>query len=265
MDNRPIGVFDSGIGGLTVVDALASALPNESVVYVGDTARVPYGNKSQQMVQQFSLEISNWLLAKDCKCIVVACNTASSLALDYLSSKFNVPVIGVIRPGVSAAIEKTSNQHVGVLGTYATVNSDAYGQQLKKINSNMTVSSQACPLFVPLVEEGWTSGSVPLSIAKTYLKPMNESDVDTVILGCTHYPILKPVIQDVLGEHVTLVDSGFATSSAVHKILDNQNMLSKNTQSTLKCFVTDSPQSFEALASRFMSAKIESISHIELT
>jgi len=264
MDNRPIGVFDSGIGGLTVVDALKNALPNESILYVGDTARVPYGNKSQNMVQQFSKEITNWLLAQNCKCIVVACNTASSLALNYLNAQFNVPIFGVIRPGVSAALDATVNQHVGVLGTHATVSSDAYGKYLKDLNPSISVTSQACPLFVPLVEEGWTDGDVPISIAQTYLEPMKASKVDTVILGCTHYPILKPVIQHVVGSQVNLVDSGSATSKVVRQILNDHNIQSHETIGTLKCFVTDSPESFKSLASRFISVEIDAISHIDL-
>ena len=169
MDNRPIGVFDSGIGGLTVVNALVKTLPQEAVVYVGDTARVPYGNKSTERIQQYSEEITKWLIKQGCKMIVVACNTASSQALDGLKSKFDIPIIGVIEPVIEAGIHATQNHLIVVLGTYGTIRSDAYGKALRKLNGNISVISQACPLFVPLAEEGWGSGDVPETIAKTYL------------------------------------------------------------------------------------------------
>ena len=181
MDNRPIGVFDSGIGGLTVVNSLANVLPGETILYVGDTARVPYGNKSSDRIQKFSHEITQWLIEQDCKMVVAACNTASSLALNYLKSKFSVSVIGVISPGVDYAVQATNNRNIGVLGTQATIHSDAYGKQLRSIQSDITVVSQPCPLFVPLAEEGWVEGDVPLAIAKTYLPPLQKSIVDTVI------------------------------------------------------------------------------------
>jgi len=263
-DNRPIGVFDSGIGGLTVVDALANALPNESFLYVGDTARVPYGNKSQERVQHFSKEIADWLIAQDCKMIVVACNTASSLALPFLKSQYSVPILGVIHPGALAAIEHSSNYQIGVLGTNATISSNAYGEKINELSPDATVISQACPLFVPLVEEGWVDGDVPLSIAKAYLQPILDSKVDTVILGCTHYPILRSIIQDILGPSVILVDSGSTTSQGVTSILNKNSIKGDVSERSLKCFVTDSPHSFETLASKFLSVRLNAISHIEL-
>ena len=191
MDNRPIGVFDSGIGGLTVVDALAKSLPNETIYYVGDTARVPYGNKSKSRIQQYALEITNWLNKKDCKIIIIACNTASALALKYLSSVFSTPIIGVIESGVNRGIRMNQNNKIAVLGTSATIRSNAYGEKIKAVKPEIFVISQACPLFVPLAEEGWTEGKIPMQIAAHYLANIKQEGVDTVILGCTHYPLLK--------------------------------------------------------------------------
>ena len=265
MDNRPIGVFDSGIGGLTVVNSLANVLPGETILYVGDTARVPYGNKSSDRIQKFSHEITQWLIEQDCKMVVAACNTASSLALNYLKSKFSVSVIGVISPGVDYAIQATNNGNIGVLGTQATINSDAYGKQLRSIQSDFTVISQACPLFVPLVEEGWVEGDVPLAIAKSYLQSLQKSIVDTVILGCTHYPLLEGIIRDVLGADINLVDSGEATADVVKSIIVKNNYVSDNQHGGIHCFVTDDPGSFDVLADKFVHASISATTHIEFS
>ncbi len=264
MDNRPIGVFDSGIGGLTVVKSLIASLPNEKIYYVGDTARVPYGNKSQDRIQEFSKEIVQWLIRKNCKIIIVACNTASSLALEVLKKEFSIPIFGVIDPGVNYAINATINNSLGILGTEATILSNSYGEKLKFLNPNIKVISKACPLFVPLVEEGLVQGAIPLSIAKFYLDDFVNSDIDTVILGCTHYPILKDVIKETLGREIHLVDSGEATATMVAYFLDSDNLNRKVLQGEIKCFVTDSPNSFGVLASRFLKNKITSIKHIDL-
>ena len=265
MDNRPIGVFDSGIGGLTVVNALANVLPGETILYVGDTARVPYGNKSSDRIQQFSHEITQWLIEQDCKMVIAACNTASSLALDYLKSQFSVSIIGVISPGVNSAIQVTGNQNIGVLGTQATIHSDAYGKQLRSIQSDITVVSQACPLFVPLAEEGWVSGDVPETIAKTYLENIIASDVDTLILGRTHYPLLKLTINKVMGGKVNLVDSGETTAAVVRSVLNKLELYPENGKSgEIFCRVTDSVELFESLAGRFLDAPISEASHIDI-
>ena len=265
MDNRPIGVFDSGIGGLTVVEALAHKVPDESILYVGDTARVPYGNKSKDRIQEFSKQITEWLINQDCKMIVVACNTASSLALDFLRLNFNLPIIGVILPGIQAAIAITQNKHIAVLGTFATIQSDAYGQGLKNISTEINVLSQPCPLFVPLVEEGWVKGHVPKSIAKNYLMTILDSVSDTVILGCTHYPLLKPVISSILGSDVNLVDSGEATADMVKTLLEKNQSQADNSKGEIHCFVTDTPKAFEALTGRFIKTEIHSTQHIDIT
>jgi glutamate racemase len=189
-DSRPIGVFDSGLGGLTVAKAIKEKLPNENIVYLGDTARVPYGNKSTLLVTGYATQITNFLLGENAKLIVVACNTASALALPALQSEFLVPILGVIIPGSQAAVHATRNKHVGVIGTTATINSNAYTQALREIESSIQITAQACPLFVPLVEEGWLNGPVPSEITASYLKSINVANVDTLILGCTHYPLL---------------------------------------------------------------------------
>jgi len=265
MDNRPIGVFDSGIGGLTVVDALTKFLPNESILYLGDTARVPYGNKSKIRIQEFSNEITQWLVDQNSKMIVVACNTASSLALDYIKSNFDLPIIGVIEPGILSAISITKNKRVGVLGTNATIKSDAYGEGLRAANNQISVVSQACPLFVPLAEEGWVSGSVPIAIATTYLEPIKRSNVDTLILGCTHYPLLKSILIQVLGPDLSLVDSGEATAKAVNAVLSKNNIISNKNTGGIHCYVTDSRDSFEAIAGRFVQSNINKITHVDIS
>ena len=265
MDDRPIGVFDSGIGGLTVVNALSSALPNESIYYVGDTARVPYGNKSTQRIQQYSNEITEWLVKQDCKMIVVACNTVSSLAIHYLQSHFSLPVIGVIQPGVDFAIKITKNKKIGILGTQGTIQSNAYGKALQSIIPDIKVISKACPLFVPLVEEGLVEGEIPLSIADFYLKEFQYSDVDTVILGCTHYPLIKKIISLVLGDRINLIDSGNAIAKAVTSELNNHNLFSTDKRGNIQCFVTDDSKSFNNFASRFLYKDITETHHIDLS
>ena len=256
MDNRPIGVFDSGVGGLTVVSALLQNIPGETIYYVGDTARVPYGNKSQERIQQYSKEIVDWLIQEDCKTIIVACNTASSLAINYLKSKFSLPIIGVIDPGVNKALSVTKTQTIGVIGTHATIRSDSYGNRLKSINPKIKILNKACPLFVPLVEEGLLKGKIPNLIAESYLSDFNNKDVDTVILGCTHYPILKKTIKNILGEGINLVDSGEATAKVVLESLGENKILSDSPVGKLYSFVTDSTESFKKAIIKSFSPSI---------
>ena len=269
MDNRPIGVFDSGVGGLTVVNALLHDIPGEDIYYVGDTARVPYGNKSSNLIKQYSEEIVKWLIKKDCKMIIVACNTASALAVDYLKKKYSIPIIGVIDPGVEHAIKMTKSFSIGVLGTNATIQSDSYGSRLKLINPNLNILSQACPLFVPLVEEGLISGEIPRLIAKSYIGHFNNTDIDTIILGCTHYPILKKTISSILNNKIKLVDSGNAISNVVLKSLYKDNLLSDRTSGKIHSFITDSKNTFEKLIKKSLNnafnIKINSINRIELS
>ena len=265
MDDRPIGVFDSGIGGLTVVSALSSALPNENILYVGDTARVPYGNKSHLRIKQYSREITEWLIQQNCKIIVVACNTVSSMAIRYLQSHFSLPIIGVIKPGVDFAINITKNDNIGVLGTQGTIKSNAYGKELLSKVPDIKIISKACPLFVPLVEEGLVEGEIPLSVAGYYLKGLQSSDIDTVILGCTHYPLLKKVIGAFLGKKITLVDSGNAIARSVAYELNSHKLISTSNKGEVQCFVTDDPKYFDILASRFLHKSITQAKHIDLS
>ena len=259
-DSRPIGVFDSGLGGLTVAKAIKAKLPNENIVYLGDTARVPYGNKSTLLVTDYATQIINFLLEENAKLIVVACNTASALALPALQSEFQVQILGVILPGSKAAVHATRNKHVGVIGTIATINSNAYSQALNEIDSSIQITAQACPLFVPLVEEGWLNGPVPSEVTASYLKSINVANVDTLILGCTHYPLLKPMIQEHVNDNTVLIDSAETVAEEAAIILLEKKMLAdSNNKGLLKCFVTDFPVQFESIAERFLGYSLDNV------
>ena len=264
-DSRPIGVFDSGLGGLTVAKAIKEKLPNENIVYLGDTARVPYGNKSTLLVTGYATQITNFLLGENAKLIVAACNTASALALPALQSEFLVPILGVIIPGSQAAVHATRNKHVGVIGTTATINSNAYTQALREIESSIQITTQACPLFVPLVEEGWLNGPVPSEITASYLKNINVENVDTLILGCTHYPLLKPMIQDIVNDNTVLIDSAETVAEEVAIILIEKKMSADSSnKGLLKCFVTDSPIQFENIAKRFLGYSLNNVQTVPI-
>src|SRR6059036_188191 len=225
-DPRPIGVFDSGIGGLTVVKALRDLLPNEDICYLGDTARVPYGPKSPETVQRYAMELAEMLMRKNAKVLVVACNTVSSVALPLLAKKFPVPMVGVIEPGARAALQATRNRHIGVIGTRATIRSGAYEKALSAAASNVRVSSRACPLLVPLIEEGLLDDDVTDRVIVRYLEPLLADGIDTLVLGCTHYPLLSAAIARVLGRGITLVDSAENCATAVQETLDRQSLRS---------------------------------------
>lgn len=260
---RPIGIFDSGIGGLTVVREITKQLPVESLVYFGDTARVPYGSKSDRAVREFAWEDSLFLLGHGVKLIVVACNTVSALALDELERYLKIPVIGVIKPGAKAAASMTHSGRIGVIGTQATIDSGAYEKELKRVNPQLQVLSQSCPLFVPLVEEGWTSGDVPEMVARQYLSPMAKEGVDVLILGCTHYPLLKPLLTRVLKSDITLVDSAEETAREVLNLLEENHMINAANQGERRFFVSDLPRRFESLARRFLGEPVRGVSIAE--
>ena len=224
MDTRPIGIFDSGVGGLTVVDKVFRLLPNENIVYFGDTARVPYGNKSRKTVTRFSKEIIKFLLRFKVKLIIVACNTASSLSLGTLKKTFSIPIIGVIKPGVEEALKATKTGRIGVIGTEKTVSSDAYKKEIESTGRNSFVIQKSCPLFVPLVENRWLDGDITLRIVRKNLAPLLARNIDTLILGCTHYPLLKKAIQKVTGKRVALIDSSIAVAKCAKRLLDNENI-----------------------------------------
>jgi glutamate racemase len=243
-DPRPIGVFDSGIGGLTVVKALRDFLPNENILYLGDTARVPYGPKSPETVQRYAVELAQMLVWKNAKALVVACNTVSSVALPLLTKKFSVPVIGVIEPGARAALQATRNRHIGVIGTRATIRSGAYETALRATD-NVRVSSRACPLLVPLIEEGLLDDDVTDRVIVRYLEPLLADGIDTLVLGCTHYPLLTGAIARVLRSQITLVDSAQNCARAVEEMLDQQSLreASRN-RGELHVALTDSADNF---------------------
>ena len=264
-NQNPIGVFDSGLGGLTVVKALRKVLPNESIVYFGDTARVPYGNKSPELIKEYSLQITDFLLERGTKIIVVACNTATALALKTLQDKCNIPIIGVIKPGVDSAVKLTQNNRIGVIGTISTIKSDVYSTELKTNNSSIDVIASPCPLFVPLAEEGWLNEPATKLIAEKYLAPIKNADVDTLILGCTHYPLLTEVIQEIVSSKIRLVDSAKAIAAATAKLLADNKLLNNNIiTGDLNLFVSDLPARFEIVARRFLGEKISNVEKIQL-
>lgn len=263
--NRAIGIFDSGIGGLTVFSAIRQVLPNEPLIYLGDTARVPYGTKSAETVIKYSIQNAHFLVQRGIKALVVACNTSSAYSLPFLCKEVDIPVIGVIYPGVKAALAASKSKHIGVIGTPATVNSNAYAHLLKEMDSKTMVISQACPLFVPLVEEGWLEGEVTEAVAKIYLESFRNERIDTLILGCTHYPLLKHVIQKVVGGDVLLIDSAEAAAETVKNELSQRHLLidSKN-KAVHQIYVTDLLVRFEAIAINFLGKNIPPVKRVEL-
>lgn len=254
---RPIGVFDSGIGGLTVVRALNRRLPHENIVYFGDTARVPYGPKSTQVVREYAAQDTDVLLAQNVKLIVVACNTVSAVALDVVQKRAKVPVMGVILPGAGAAVKATRTKRIGVIGTLGTINSNAYTNAIRHSDPDVQVFGRACPLFVPLAEEGWTDHKATELIAKEYLFPLTLEKIDTLVLGCTHYPVLRQVIDNVLQRSVTLIDSGEATAEAVATLLNEHQLTNASTlRPNLSFSVSDVPHRFSEVGERFLGQKL---------
>jgi glutamate racemase len=251
-DPRPIGVFDSGLGGLTSVRELFRVLPNESVVYFGDTARLPYGSKSRETVIRFSLEISAFLLQRRVKCLLVACNTASSHALETLTGRLEVPVIGVIEPAARAATARRAGAAIGLIGTLGTVASGAYERAIAALDGRASVTSRACPLFVPLIEEGWFDHAVTRMVAETYLADLRARPLDALILGCTHYPMIAPLIQDVMGPGVALIDSGAEAARATAALLRERGALSDATAPEHHFYLSDEPRNFGTIARAFL-------------
>ena len=266
-DSRPIGVFDSGIGGLTVVKALRELLPNEKIFYLGDTARVPYGGRSATTVERYSLEMTEILLEENAKMIVIACNTASAVALQKLEQNLSVPVIGVILPGAKAAVAATRNQHIGVIGTRATIKSGAYERAVRSLDPKIDVSARNCPLLVPLIEEGWLNDELTDRVIVRYLEPLVREGIDTLVLGCTHYPLLATAIERALGPTVNLVDSARNCATAVEELLDRQSLHAPaEMPGGLEVALTDSPDNFlpvarEALALEFDKVQLREILH----
>ncbi len=263
MTDHPIGIFDSGIGGLTVLKAIREEMPYEDLVYFGDTAHVPYGTKSKETITKFSVENVKFLQSFQSKLVVVACNTASSLSMDELKKNFNIPIIGVIEPGARQALAETKNGRVGIIGTKATIGSGAYETCIKRLDPKVKVYSEACPMFVPLVEEGWLQGEVVSRVAKIYLDSFKNFDIDTLILGCTHYPLLTKIIQEAVGPKVKLVNSAEETAREAKKLLQSLKLhrAEKSYQDT-RFYVSDEPEQFRTLGERFLGRSLQSVAKV---
>ncbi len=259
MDSRPIGVFDSGLGGLTAVRQLLTLLPHEDILYFGDTGRVPYGTRSHDTIRRFADEDCRFLLGKQAKMIIAACGTVSSVARDHLT-QLPVPAIGVIDATSAAAVAATRNGHIGVLGTAATIHSGAFHDALTQLQPDLQITQQACPMFVPLVENGWIAQDDPVATAMVarYMEPIKQAGVDTLILGCTHFPLLAPIISRELGDGVTLIDSGRETALRCAALLDEHGLAAKKShQGTCQFYVSDSPEGFADVAERFIGRCVD--------
>ena len=263
--DAPIGVFDSGIGGLTVVRELMRQLPDERIIYFGDTARVPYGPKSPDTVRRYAREIATWLQHQGVKGIVVACNTATAHALDTLTQEFALPVIGVVEPGARAATRASHGGAIGVIGTAGTIGSGAYERAIRKLAPQSRIAARACPLFVPLVEEGWLDRDATRLIANEYLAPLRQEHVDTLVLGCTHYPLLKNLIGDVMGPDVQLIDSAQETAAETARVLEAKGLRATRRLTAPHRFVaSDAPEQFLRMGQRFLGTTIDRVETVTL-
>ncbi|MGN0323078.1 MAG: glutamate racemase [Oliverpabstia sp.] len=265
--NAPIGVFDSGIGGLTVAREIMRNLPSEKIVYFGDTARLPYGSKSKDTIIRYSRQIVRFLQSRKVKAIVVACNTASALALDTLEKEIDIPIIGVVKPGARVAAQATESKRVGVIATEATIRSGLYTKLIQEIDPEISVIGKPCPLFVPLVEEGWRKDPITEMIARRYLEVLQEQDIDTLILGCTHYPLLRKLIGDIMGDKVRLVNPAYETSMVLKKLLEDQHM--ENLGGTkeefpYRFYVSDAAEKFKEFANSILPYDVKRTKQINL-
>ena len=265
--DAPIGVFDSGVGGLTVAREIMRQIPGERIIYFGDTARVPYGSKSKDTIIGFSRQIAKFLRTKEVKAIVIACNTASAFALEALSRENDVPVIGVVKPGAKVAAETTKNGKIGVIGTVGTVNSNIYNEYIRGINPELKVFSKACPLFVPLVEEGWLYDSITVEVADRYFSELKGYGIDTLVLGCTHYPLIRHTLQKVIGEDVALVNPAYETAISLRKVLKEKGLLCESWMTAGEAmeeaslpehefYVSDGAERFKAFANTILPCRV---------
>lgn len=261
MEKRPIGIFDSGVGGLTVFKEIRKQFPNEDIVYFGDTARVPYGPKSKNTIKEYSLQNARFLMQQNAKIIIIACNTASSVAVNFLRRNMNIPVIGVISPGAEYAVLTTKHKKVGIIGTEGTIRSKAYPTAIKDIENSIEVFSKACPLFVSIVEEGWESHSITKDIIKEYLSEIKDKDIDTLVLGCTHYPILKSAIKEFMGNDVNIIDSALVVAEKLKDIIPNPEKRGKGKN---RFFVSDNETKFKEIAERIIEKKIKNLTRVKL-
>lgn len=258
--SRPIGVFDSGIGGLTVAHEIMRQLPSEQIIYFGDTARVPYGPKSPDTVRRYSREIAAFLGSQDVKAIVIACNTATAHALEALREESAIPVIGVVEPGARAAVRASRGGHIGIVGTAGTIRSGAYEKAIRAIDPSARVTARACPLFVPLVEEGWIDHPVTHAVAREYLEPLLKEGIDALVLGCTHYPLLKSLLCRMVGAGVSLIDSAAETAAELGRVLEEQGLEAPADATPVHRFVaSDDPLQFLQLGQRFLGDAIEGV------
>lgn len=259
--HAPIGVFDSGVGGLTVAREIMRQIPNERIVYFGDTARVPYGSKSQDTIIRYSRQIIRFLRTKGVKAIVVACNTASAFALETIKPELDIPIIGVVKPGAKVAAQTTKNGKIGVIGTEGTIRSEIYTKTIHKENSKAEVMGKACPLLVPLVEEGWIKDPVTVTVAERYLQPFKESDIDTLILGCTHYPLLRSTVGRIMGESVNLVNPAYETAIELRSLLEKQGIANDGNhakgEEKYQFYVSDAAEKFMQFANSILPYDIE--------
>lgn len=265
--DAPVGVFDSGVGGLTVAREIMRNLPSEKIVYFGDTARVPYGSKSKETIIRYSRQIIRFLQEQQVKAIVVACNTASAFALDEVRHELDIPILGVIEPGAKVAAQITSNKRVGVIGTEGTIGSDIHEEYLKKLDPEITVIGKPCPLFVPLVEEGWLHDSVTVEVASRYLKELKEQEIDTLILGCTHYPLLRSTIGKVMGESVQLVNPAYETALELGRLLEEMDLVSTGKEQEefpYRFYVSDLAEKFKSFANSILPYDVEMTQKIDI-
>ncbi len=260
----PIGVFDSGVGGLTVASEIMRQLPKERTIYFGDTARVPYGNKSQKTIVRYSKQIVNFLLSKKVKAIVIACNTASAFALEAIKSEVSIPVIGVVEPGAKVAASVTKNNNIGIIGTKGTISSGIYQKLLNKTHPEVNVYGQACPLFVPLVEEGWIDDPITFDVSKRYLKDLQSYDIDTLILGCTHYPLIRETIDSVLESKVELVNPAYETAKTLKKVLRDKGIESKELAGKHEFYVSDGVGQFNDFAKEILPSYLQDAKEINI-
>lgn len=265
--NAPVGVFDSGVGGLTVAREIMRNLPEENIVYFGDTARVPYGSKSRETILRYSRQIIRFLRTQDVKAIVIACNTASAYALEEVKQELDIPIIGVIKPGARVACQVTKNKKIGVIGTEATVSSGIYTSFIRKQDAEIQVVGKACPLFVPLAEEGWLKDSVTFEVAGRYLRELMEEDIDTLILGCTHYPLLRSTLREVVGEKVTLVNPAYETARDLKRLLQKEGLSNRQSQEedrTYQFYVSDLADKFRRFANSILPFDVETTKQISI-
>lgn len=260
--NAPIGVFDSGIGGLTVVREIMRQIPNETIVYFGDTARVPYGNKSKETIITYSRQIVKFLQSQDVKAIVIACNTASAFALETIASEISIPIIGVVKPGAKVAAMATKNGNIGIIGTEGTIGSRIYNQYLSEIYPGVNVYGKACPLFVPLVEEGWLEDPITVEVAKRYISELQGKDIDTLVLGCTHYPLIRHVISSIVGDKVTLVNPAYETARTLKEVLENEGIQSTTPVGNHRFYVSDGAEKFKEFAGTILPCEVAEIKDV---